>query len=126
MAAKPKSEFEAVHKQLKAILKKYAGRGLAAQDKPGDYCLIGPPTATSQGKDVWFGAVQIRKSYVSYHLMPVYAFPELLAGTSPTLRERMQGKSCFNFKEPDAQLFTELAKLTEKGYKRFQKAKLIG
>jgi hypothetical protein len=38
------------------------------------------------------------KSYVSFHLIPVYMFPDLLKGLSPALEKRMQGKSCFNFK----------------------------
>ena len=58
--------------------------------------------------------------------MAVYAFPDLLDGLSPELRKRMQGKSCFNFKAVDDKLFRELAKLTDKGYRRFKKEKLIG
>jgi hypothetical protein len=34
---------------------------------------------------------------------------------------RMQGKSCFNFKKIDKGLFAELAKLTDAGYKRFER-----
>ena len=48
-------------------------------------------------KPIWFGAVQIKQRYVSYHLMPVYVNPELLKGISPELKKRMQGRSCFNF-----------------------------
>ncbi|HEX5706683.1 MAG TPA: hypothetical protein VFX96_05275 [Pyrinomonadaceae bacterium] len=127
MLAKEKTtDFAAVHATLKEIMRPYERGALkAATDKPGDYCLIGPPTEASKGRDVWFGAVQARKNYVSYHLMPVYAFPELLEGISPALRKRMQGKSCFNFKEVDAELFGELRKLTERGYKRFKKEKLL-
>ncbi len=40
---------------------------------------------------LFFGAVQLKKAYVSYHLMPVYLKPELLAGLSPELKARMQG-----------------------------------
>ncbi len=69
--------------------------------------------------------MQTRKNYVSYHLMPVYAFPELLKGASPELKKRMQGKSCFNFKAVDDKLFAELLRLTEKGYQRFKDEKLI-
>ena len=87
--------------------------------------LIGPPTERSLGKDVWFGAVRTGKNYVSYHLMAVYVFPELLDGMSPELKKRMQGKSCFNFKQVDDTLLRELAKLTDQGYKRFKKEKLI-
>lgn len=67
-------------------------------------------------KPLWFGAVQLRKNYVSYHLMPVYVNPGLLEDVSPALRKRMQGKSCFNFASSDASLFRELAELTEAGF----------
>lgn len=56
-------------------------------------------------KPLFFGAVQVKKSFVSFHLMPVYARPELLDGLSPALKQRMQGKSCFNFAEVDPALF---------------------
>jgi hypothetical protein len=67
-------------------------------------------------KPLWFGAVQVKKNYVSYHLMPVYLNPALLETVSPGLLKRMQGKSCFNFTSSDAQLFRELAELTEAGF----------
>lgn len=120
-------DFAIVHAKLKAIMQAYEkGRLKANPDVPGNYTLIGPPAEWSRGKDVWFGAVQTRKNYVSYQLMAVYAFPELLEGISPELRKRMQGKSCFNFKTVDERLFKELARLTERGYRRFKKAKVIG
>ena len=126
MPTKSTPDFAAVHDKLRTIMKKYEGGALkASPDQPGNYVLIGPPTERSQGKDVWFGAVQTRKNYVSYHLMAVYAFPELLQGLSPELKKRMQGKACFNFKAVDDKLFKELARLTDQGYKRFKKAKLI-
>ena len=46
---------------------------------------------------LFFGAVQVKKAFVSFHLMPVYLQPQLLDGVSPALKARMQGKSCFNF-----------------------------
>lgn len=126
MPVKEKKDFDAVHARLRDILRRYERGALkASADEPGDYTLIGPPTEASKGRDVWFGAVQARKNYVSYHLMPVYAFPELLDEVSPALRKRMQGKACFNFKEVDAELFRELEKLTESGYKRFKREKLL-
>ena len=122
-----KPNFAAVHARLKAIMQSYEQGSLkASPDQPGNYVLIGPPTESSQGKEVWFGAVKTGKAYVSYHLMAVYACPELLDGMSPELKKRMQGKACFNFKEVDDKLFKELAKLTDKGYRRFKKEKLIG
>ena len=65
---------------------------------------------------LFFGAVQVKKSYVSFHLMPVYLKPELLASASPELKSRMQGKSCFNFSAVEPKLFKELTALTKAGY----------
>jgi hypothetical protein len=69
---------------------------------------------------LFFGAVQIKKSYVSFHLMPVYLKPDLLDSASPELRRRMQGKSCFNFKDTDPKLFKELASLTKLAYASYK------
>lgn len=52
------------------------------------------------------------KSYVSFHLFPIYEYPALLGGLSAELRGKMQGKSCFNFKRSQPALFEELADLT--------------
>ena len=118
-------DFQPVFEELKKLVEPYAGRVLKPHAKPGDYILIGPPTPRSQGREVWFGGVQIKKNYVSYHLMAVYAFPDLLDGLSPELKKRMQGKSCFNFKTADKVLFKELGALTKKGYQRFKKEGLV-
>jgi hypothetical protein len=121
------SAFEAVRQKLNSIVTKYEGRGLkrSPSDGEGDFTLIGPPTDASRRREVWFGGVQTRKRYVSYHLMPVYVFPELLDDVSAELKKRMQGKSCFNFTRVDQRLFHELAQLTEKGYQLFVDARLI-
>jgi hypothetical protein len=53
--------------------------------------------------------------------MPVYMFPDMLKDISPELKKRMQGKSCFNFKKVEPDLFKELTDLTHKGVERFKK-----
>jgi hypothetical protein len=123
-AKKAAPDFQPVFAELKKLIEPYAGT-LKPRGKDSDYILIGPPTPRSQGKEVWFGGVQIKKNYVSYHLMPVYAFPELLDGLSPELKKRMQGRSCFNFKTADKALFKKLGTLTKKGYQRFKKEGLV-
>ena len=122
-----KSDFSAAARRLEAILMKYQRGELKGRHDPwlGGVCLIAPANEASKGREVWFGAVGERKNYVSYHLMPVYAFPDLLKKISPELKQRMQGKSCFNFKEVDEKLFAELARLTDEGYKRFKAEKLL-
>jgi hypothetical protein len=52
--------------------------------------------------------------------MLVYSYPELLNGIADSLKKRMHGKSCFNFKEEDEDLFRELKSLTKKGYNNYK------
>ena len=72
-------------------------------------------------KPLFFGAVQVKKNYVSYHLMPIYQDPTLLDSTSPELKARMQGKSCFNFRTVDPELFEELEALTRASFESYEK-----
>jgi hypothetical protein len=72
-----------------------------------------------------FGSVQIGKRYVSYHLMPVYAFPDMLNNASPQLRKRMQGKSCFNFTKLDDTMVGELYAITTTGLERYRQEVLL-
>ena len=55
----------------------------------------------------------------------VHHNPDLLAGLSDALKRRMQGKSCFNFKAVDKDLFQELARLTQKSVARVKQDKLF-
>ena len=114
------SEFPLVFEQLKKILKPYAPKLTVTADTPEAYSLDGPYSEKWK-KAVFFGAVQIKKNYISFYLMPVYMFPELLMDISPELKKHMQGKSCFNFKKVEPELFKELASLTRKGVERFKK-----
>jgi len=77
------------------------------------YLLLGAPV-DKYPDGLMFGAVRIGKRYVSYHLMCVYMAPGLLAEISPQLRQRMQGKACFNFTKVDEVLFDELSEITAK------------
>ena len=119
-------DFAQIYSRFKDLLSKYADENLHLRMVKPDQCeLIGPPTPRSLGREMWFGSARIGKRYVSYHLMPIYAFPDLLDTMSPALKKRMQGKSCFNFTHVDDQLFTELEVLTERGYERFKQEGFI-
>ncbi len=122
MPARP--EMQAVFKELRDILKEFERQLVVQTDKPDGYSL-NTAQCDKNNKPMCFGATHLRKSYVSYYLMPVYMFPELLKGISPELKARMHGKSCFNFKTLDASPFRELARLTKQGFDRFKKAGLI-
>ena len=104
-------EFQEVFARLKAILEPLASNLIVKTDEPGNYYL-NTPTQREDGYVYAFGGVQIKKNYVSYHLMPVYTEPALLDDASPALKKRMQGKSCFNFSRIEDPLFEELTTLT--------------
>ena len=114
--------FPLVFEQLKSILKPYAKSLTVTIDSSDGYSLDGPYSEKWK-KIVFFGAAQIKKNYVSFYLMPVYMYPELLKGMSPELKKHMQGKSCFNFKKFEPELFKELAELTKTGAEKFKKEK---
>ncbi len=69
--------------------------------------------------------MRLGKNYVSFYLMSVYGSPGIMKSISPGLKKRMQGKSCFNFKEVDEKLFKELDQLTKAGAARFNDQKFI-
>ncbi|MCZ6536340.1 MAG: hypothetical protein O7C03_01995 [Gammaproteobacteria bacterium] len=115
------SRFENAFESLKSILTEFSGEMVLVKNEPGSFHLDTKYIMKNK-KPMFFGAVRITKSYVSYHLMPVYVFSELLSDISPELKRRMQGKSCFNFKSSDQELFRELAELTAAGYRRYKEA----
>ena len=96
---------------LSKVLRKHTADMSIRTDELGHLYVELPPAAPG-GKPRFFGAVQTKRAYVSYHLMPVYEDPMLLDGIGDALRRRMQGKSCFNFTEADPQLVRELDTLT--------------
>jgi hypothetical protein len=115
----PQTAFSLVFEQLKNILKPYA-RGLTVKADTDDTYYLDGPYSEKWKKELFFGSAQIKKNYVSFYLMPVYMYPELLRDVSPELKKRMQGKSCFNFKKVEPMLLAELAELTRKAAEKFK------
>ena len=107
-------EFEPIFARLRSILEPYAARLKVTADTPDHYCLaIAFSPKLKKGFPVAW--VKVGKAYVSYHFMPVYMFAKLRESMSPLLKARMQGKSCFNFKVLDEEVFKELENLTAEG-----------
>ena len=109
-----KNNFE----KLKNVLSTLEN-GLEVKKNTPDYYYLNT-NKKIKGKEMFFGAVQIRKSYVAYHLYPIYTNPELLEEISDNLKKRMQGKSCFNFKkEITEEQLNGINELTKKSYEKF-------
>ena len=115
------NKFKETFERLKSILQPYSAELVVSVDEADNFD-INTNFIMKNKKPMYFGSVKINKNYVSFHLMPVYVFPELLQNISPALMRRMQGKSCFNFTDIDEELFKELETLTRNGHSKYQNA----
>ena len=120
MASSGTSDFPGAFTALREVLQRHADGMIVLADKPTEYTLATPGLGPN-GKPMWFGCVLSKKSAVTYHLMPLYFNPRLQSAISPELLARKQGKTCFNFKRPDAALFAQLDELTKQGRDQWQR-----
>ena len=116
--------FADIFATLKRVFGKHLKHLQVKADTATEYTLLGrvpSPFPQHKGQPMYFGSVRLGKAYVAFHLMPLYMNEELTATISPELKKRMQGKTCFNFKAtPEPELFAELKRLTDAGYKSFR------
>lgn len=106
---------------LRPLFAKHEAHCLLVHDGPDRYFLATHEVRARDGYRTALGGVEIKKNYVSAHLLPVYVHPEPLADASTKLRTRMQGKSCFNFRTVDPPLFEELGTLIGAGVESFRR-----
>jgi len=119
-----KNDFDKVFARLKMMLQPYVKKMDVARDDQSCY-MLNTRHIMKNKQPLCFGGVRLGKNYVSFYLMSVYASPDMLKNMSPELEKRMQGKSCFNFKEVDKQLFAELKSLTKDGAAKFSDKKYL-
>lgn len=116
--------FTTTFEQLKGLLLSYAPPLVVETDTADTYLLNAPPSE-AYPRGLFFGAARVAKRYLSFHLMPVYVFPDLLDGLPAALRKRRQGKSCFNFTKLDDMQRNELERLTAAGFERYRREGLL-
>jgi hypothetical protein len=106
---------------LKSVLTPVAGSLSVTADSPTSYALAVPGYRYRDQPSTPFAWVKDGKSYVSFHLFPIYTIPDLVDRVPACLRARMQGKSCFNFKNIEPELVDELRTVVERVLPRFRK-----
>jgi hypothetical protein len=121
----PDRDLEATFSALRAILEPLEP-GLVKVHDETDHYYLDTAYIQQNKKPLYFGSVRIGRNYVSFHLMAVYIWPEILNGVSDRLKHRMQGKSCFNFTAPDPELLSELSALTNQGFTKYREAGYVG
>lgn len=112
-------DLRPVFTELSSILRPYGARLQIKTDTQNEL-YVDTRHIMKNKKPLFFGAVQVKKGYVAFHLMPVYLQPALLDSVSSELKQRMHGKSCFNFTAIDEPLSAELAGLVAAGFASYQ------
>ena len=105
---------------LKSVLTPFADRLTVTVDTATSYGLGMPGYRYRDQPSTPFAQVKDGKSYVSFHLFPVYVMPDFVAGMPERLRRRMQGRSCFNFKTLEPELARDLQNLVAQAEPRFR------
>jgi hypothetical protein len=106
-------EFPRIFAQLRELMLEAAPTMEITEDVPATFTLKTRWLEARTKQPAWFGWIAIKKSYVAYHVMPLYSLPALNDAVTPALETRRQGKTCFNFKRFDSALFEDLRLLTE-------------
>jgi hypothetical protein len=126
--------FEPVFAQLRELLRAHAADFTVSHDTVTGYGLeapVGPATlqawgGKSKARTIPVASVKVGKAYVSYHLMGMPGNARLVASLSDALRARMQGTSCFNFKQVlDDDLLEELQRATVESLRGLKKGGYI-
>lgn len=123
------ADFSGIFAALKPVLAGNAKRMAVSVDTPTQYTLVtksASPFPQHKGQPMFFASVRVGKAYVSFHLMPLYMSPDLVKRISPELKKRMQGKTCFNFRQdPEPEMLAELKQLTEAGFEQWSNRKWV-
>jgi hypothetical protein len=122
--SKEVDDFEGAFLQLKELFQDPVSGWLVVDDLPSKY-YVANPVILKNGQPVWFGGVEIKKTYVSVHVMPVYIRPALLEGLPVELLKRKHGKACFNFKKPDPDAFLQLRELISRCLESFRQDPIV-
>lgn len=104
--------FASIFARLRDLMIAAAPGMVVTDDTPTQFTLKTSWLEARTKAPAWFGWIAIKKSYVAYHVMPLYTLPTLNEAVSPALEKRRQGKTCFNFKQDDPALFAEIQALT--------------
>ena len=110
----PAADLVAIEARLRRVLDPYRAHLEAAT-------IYGIPTLRRPGAKAhdWFAFVKPASKHVSFFLMPIVTWPDLLEGCSDALLRRHQAKSAFTFATLDEGLVGELESLVARAFERY-------
>ena len=110
----PAPDLVALEARLEHVLDPYRGRLEPAT-------IYNMPTLRRPGAKAheWFAFVKPASKHVSFFLMPIVTWPDLLDGCSDALRRRHKATSTFTFTTLDEGLIGELEDLVSRAFERY-------
>ncbi len=119
-----KTDLVEIFQTIRAEMQPYATTGFDARaNSDTAYDLWSEKEVTIENrkrKEVYFAGVVIRKGYVGFYYMPVYAEPDVKAIFHPSLLKLLKGKSCFHIKKLDDILLHQISEALATGFKLYK------
>lgn len=117
------NDLTALFTSLKPLLEACAPPFVGRSQGPDDYHLWSEKSVFFSGQqrsELYFAGLVIRKGYVAFYYMPVYARKEIKSSFSPRLLGLMTGKSCFHIKRLDDALAGDIRQALDVGVEAYR------
>jgi len=113
-----------IFKKVKSILQGFESSTLVGRGNDTKYEMTGTKNVFMFGREIkgmYFAGAMITKGFVSLHYMPIYCNPKLIAEIPPNLKKLLKGKSCFNIKKDDDEIYKSIKALVKNGKAFYKK-----
>ncbi|MGF1924121.1 MAG: DUF1801 domain-containing protein [Bacteroidia bacterium] len=119
-----KTDLIEIFQTLRAEMQPYAAMGFNVRvNTETTFDLWSEKEVQIEGRknnEVYFAGIAIRKDYVGFYYMPVYAEPEMKAIFHPALLKLLKGKSCFHIKKLDDPLLQQISEALAAGFNLYK------
>ncbi len=117
-----------IFNEARKILKSFSKGMKAATDTDKRYDLYGNKKVTMFNKEhdgFYFASVILQKGFVGFHFFCQYTHPKFLSEIPENLKKCLKGKTCYQLKKMDPEIFKSLKIALKKGYDLYKKSGLI-
>ena len=121
-------DFTEIFNQLKTVTSKYSPPLTITRDNEKTYELVSTKAGEFAGRKfdkLYFSSVVIQKNYVTLHFFPIYTHPQNFTDIPLELKKIHKGKACFNIKQLDDDLLSQVEQLLQDGFELYQKGGVI-
>ena len=119
-----KTDLIEIFQTIRAVMQPYTLEGFTNRiNSESAYDLWSEKHVVVDGKkrtEIYFAGLMIKKGYVGFYYMPVYAQPEMAGVFDPELLKLLKGKSCFHIKKLDDVLLKHIENALAMGFKLYK------